>query len=160
MTTIVNEKAERELLGALICFYTPELLAKVRAEVRDDDWHYLRHKTVWRAILAVSGAGDHVDSLTVAEFLRGRRTTAGGATYLEWAGGEAGLQLLEACATANGVVERARIVATDGEWRRRLASALAMVEACETRDEAAWRTAAGEQAPRLRVISGGEAATA
>lgn len=156
MTEIVNEAAERELLGSLIIFYTPELLASVRPLLRDDDFYYSRHRIAWRAVLAVSDHGDHVDGLTVASFLRGHRD-AEKRSYLELAGGEAHLQLLEACATANGVVERARIVAADGEWRRRLASAFALVEACEARDEQAWLVAMGV-APRLRVVDGGKAA--
>ena len=150
--SLENREAERELLGALLAYFTPDLLTRVRGVLRDDDWSDPRHRIVWRAVCAVSGHGDHVDTVTVGSFLRGHRDREK-RSYLDLAGGEAMLQLLVSHAVPNGVVERARIVAMDGEWRRRRRSCLAGLEACEARDEDGWREAMGE-GPRLRVIEG------
>jgi replicative DNA helicase len=146
-----NEEAERELLGALLAYYTPDLLAKVEAEIRQDDDFYSRsHLIVWRAICAVSRGG-HVDATTVAYFLSGQRDAAG-RSYLDSCGGGSRLALLVSHAVPYGIVDRARIVAKDGEWRRRLVRARRQEEACLARDDAAWQAATGDT-PRLRAVA-------
>jgi replicative DNA helicase len=153
-----NPEAEAELLGALLVFYSPEMFSKVRAEISEDsDWYDQRHRIIWRAICAVSRQGSHVDTLTVASFLEGQRSAAG-ASFLELAGGKGRIELLAAFAVGNGVVERARIVAKLGEWRRRLRSCLEGAEACRDQDEKRWREAMGD-GPRLRVVEGGRQAS-
>lgn len=152
--SLENQDAERELLGSLLAFFNPGLFAQVRAVLRDDDFTVPSHKIVWRAILAVSGHGMHVDTLTVGSFLQEHRD-AEKRSYLELAGGRGALEVLALHAVPAGVAERAAIVARDGEWRRRLRSCLAGAEACRARDEVAWREAMGE-GPRLRLVEGGE----
>jgi replicative DNA helicase len=157
MSALENAEAEAELLGALLVFYTPDLLAKVVVELQDDDFALPRHLITWRAICAVAHQGDHVDLTTVAAFLQGHRNSAG-ASFLDLAGGKGMLAVLESYAVAHGAVERARIIHADGEWRRRLRSCLDGAEACRARDEKRWREAMGD-GPRLRVVEGGRRAS-
>lgn len=153
-----NEDAERELLGALLAYFTPEVFAKADAVLRDDDFYSQQRRIVWRGICAVAGQGGHVDQVTTGYFLSGQRDAAG-RSYLDLCGGGSMLATLVSYAVPHGVVDRARIVAKDGEWRRRLRSAREQAEACLARDETAWKAATGGER-RLRVIEGGEAATA
>lgn len=152
-----NVEAERELLGALLAYFTPELWRSCYEILGDGDDFYgaegvpCPNRIVWRGICAVGGQGGHVDRLTVGYFLAGR-TDAATRSYLDLAGGGAALDMLVCFAVPHGVVDRAAIIAKDGEWRRRLRKAREQVEACLLRDEAAW-SAAGEDAPRLRVVA-------
>lgn len=151
-----NEEAERELLGSLIAYFTPEIFEQVVAEIPNDrDFYIERHRIIWRGICAVGGQGGHVDHTTLAYFLAGR-SNAAKESYLDLCGGSSTLAILVSYAVPHGIVDRARIVAKDGEWRRRLVKAREQVEACLSRDEVAWAALEGE-APRLRVIEGGEA---
>lgn len=151
-----NEEAERELLGALLAYFKPDLFEQVVAAIPNDrDFYTERNRIIWRGICAVGGQGGHVDRVTVAHFLAGRSDSAK-RSYLDLAGGGYALDVLVSYAVPHGIVDRARIVAKDGEWRRRLVESRERVEACLSRDEDAWLALEGD-APRLRVIEGGEA---
>lgn len=150
-----NLDAERELLGSLLAYYTPEVLQGCRAAM-DGEAFYWRpggvkvHEIVWRAICAVADAGDHVDVLTVSRFLG--RTRAASGSFLDLVGGEGTLHVLASHAVVAGVVERAVMIHEDGEWRRRLVKAQREVEACYVRDPVAYEAAGGDQ-PRLKLVS-------
>jgi replicative DNA helicase len=152
-----NLEAERELLGSLLAYFTPELLATADKTVSADDFFWTSHGIIFRAIRAVAVVGDHVDALTVGRFLECQHDAAG-ESFLERAGGQAALHLLVTHAVPHGVGERARMVHEDGEWRRRLRRLYVAVEACHARDERAWLAALEGDAPRLRVIRGERAA--
>lgn len=146
-------EAERELLGSLLVFYTPDVLAAVKATgLKREDFYRREHEVVYRAIVAVAEAGDHVDLRTVARFLQTH-------SYLETIGGVVRLEFLASFSSTLGVRERAVMVAEDARWRERLDGAYRAIEACHDRDEAGYAAAFGEE-PRLRVIAGGRAATA
>ena len=153
-----NVDAERELLGSLLAYFTPEAFEAVRAIVRDDDFYSRRHQIVWRGISAVAGQGGHADMTTVGYFLAGRSDSAK-RSYLDLCGGSAMLATLVSYSVVHGVGDRARIIAKDAEWRRRLVMHRGAAEACLLRDERAYEAAVGGER-RLRVIEGGEAATA
>lgn len=153
-----NLEAEQELLGSLLAYYTPGLLASTVAHVTFEDFYRPGHAIVYRAIIAVSNRGEHVDSLTVTRFLDCQRDAAG-VSYLERAGGAALIEFLVCHAVPHGVAERARIVHEDGEWRRRLRRLYEAQAACHDRDEQAYQAALGGDAPRLRVIPGGQEAS-
>jgi replicative DNA helicase len=152
-----NLEAERELLGSLLAYYRPDLLAATDATVIAEDFYRQAHGIVYRAIRAVGRQGDHVDGLTVGRFLECQRDPAG-ATYLERVGGQALIEFLVAHAVPHGVAERARIVHEDGEWRRRLRRLYEAQAACHARDERAYQAALADESPRLRVIPGGQEA--
>lgn len=152
-----NLDAELELLGSLLAYFTPGLLASVMPHVTSEDFYRPAHSIVYRAIIAVSNR-EHVDSLIVTRFLECQRDAAG-VSYLERAGGAALIEFLVCHAVPHGVAERARIVHEDGEWRRRLRRLYEAQAACHARDEQAYRAALGEDAPRLRVIPGGQEAS-
>lgn len=150
-----NVMAEAELLGSLLAFWSPDVFEKAKAVLKDGaDFYDPRHKVVWRGISAVAATGAHVDTTTVGYFLSGHYDAAQ-RSFLDTAGGQPRLEVLAAMAASYGVVERALIVAKDGEWRRRLNSARNQVEACLRRDEVGFMAATG-QGQRLRVIEGGE----
>lgn len=155
---MVDEQAERELLGALLAYWRSDVFADAQAVLVDDDWSDPRHKIIWRAIAALADREDHVDTTTLGYFLTGQHDAAR-RTYLDLAGGNGYLAALVSYAVPHGVVERARIVHADGTWRRRLRSALEQMEACHARDEAAYQRALGVESPRLRVIHGERAAS-
>lgn len=145
-----NLDAERELLGSLLAYFTPALLASARSEIESsEDFYFKPHEITWRAICAVADAGDHVDALTVSRFLERQQGASG--SFLAMIGGEATLHVLVAHAVPHGVRERAVMVAEDAEWRRRLVEAQRKVEACYLRDTAAYEAAGVTQ--RLRLVS-------
>lgn len=152
-----NLDAERELLGSLLAYFTPDLLAATDTIVQAEDFYRPGHGIVYRAIRAVGLRGDHVDALTVGRFLQCQRDAAGG-TYLERIGGQALVDFLVTHAVPHGVAERARMVREDGEWRRRLRRLYEAQAACHARDERAYRAALEGDVPRLRVIPGGQEA--
>lgn len=146
-----NADAEQELLGALLAYWSPEVFKQVDEILTDTDFYDQRRRIVWRAICAVGGQGGHVDPVTVSYFLAGRSDSAK-RSYLDLAGGSSALAILVSHSVPHGIVDRARIIAKDGEWRRRLREAQLRVEACYARDEDAYR-AAGQDQPRLRVVA-------
>lgn len=145
-----NLEAERELLGAVLAYYTPRIVAEVKATgLQPEDFYRAQHAMVWQAILTVDAAGDHADTLTVSRAL---------GPALEPAGGLARLEYLVAFAVPHGVCERARIIVEDSRWRARLCAAYEIIEACHLRDGEAFKSAAylfgevlAEQAPTLRA---------
>lgn len=154
--------AERRVLGTLLVFFTPTMLASVRAAgVRPDDFYWRQHEAVYRAIIALDAKDGFVDALTVSRFLAGQRHARSGNWFVR-VGGEARLAELGAYADANGYMVGARIVAEDGRWRRWLDATHEALEAIYDRDEDAFWTAVGrvreDASGALRVIDGGEAA--
>jgi replicative DNA helicase len=159
-----NLDAERRVLGSLIVFYSPPLTEKVKATgLKPGDFYYRRHEVVYRAVLALTLTGSHVDPMTVTAFLARQRRDEG--SWLDVAGGEGYVEYLACFADANGVVDCARFLAEDGRWRRWLAAMHGAIEAAHVRDEEAFWEAVGRvrcdvlPGESLRVIDGeGEAA--
>jgi replicative DNA helicase len=154
-----NLDAERRVLGSLIVFYTPEALQHVQgAGLKPSDFYYRAHEVVYRAIAAISTAGEWVDALTVRRFLETRSHPTYG-TWLVAAGGPARVEELACHADANGLLECARMVAEDGRWRRWLFAMYEGIEAAHARDEAAFWAAIGHVREdvlpgELRVVAG------
>jgi replicative DNA helicase len=145
-----NIDAEREMLGAVLAYYSPRIVAEIKATgIVPEDFYRFSHGAIYGAILAVDAAGDHVDMLAVSRAL--------GAS-LEAAGGLAMLEFLLSFAVPHGVCERARMIVEDARWRERLGAAYEMIEACHLRDGEAFKSAAtlivstlAVEAPTLRA---------
>lgn len=145
-----NVEAEREMLGAVLAYYSPRIVAEIKATgLAAEDFYRADHAAIWQAILKVDAAGDFVDTQTVSRAL---------GAALEAAGGLAMLEGLLCFAVPHGVCERARIIAEDSRWRDRLDAAYKVIDASHDRDDAAFRSAAHtitsslvEKLPTLRA---------
>lgn len=129
-------EAEREVLGALLAYYSPRIVAEVKTiGLSPLDFYYVSHGAIFGAILSLDADGAFVDVRTVS-----RRLGPG----LDPAGGEAGLELLVAFAVPQGVCERARMIVEDSRWRARLNAAYEIIEACHLRDAERFASALTE----------------
>lgn len=156
----VTLDAERRLLGTLLAFYTPPAVENVRGTgLKPGDFYWRSHEIVYRAVVAVHEAGEHVDPVTVNAFLAARANPRGG-TWLDAAGGPARTEYLAAFADANAYVTCARIVAEDARWRRWQRCLWAAGEAVAAKDDGAFWAAISHvrddvlPGSGLRVIDG------
>jgi replicative DNA helicase len=156
-----NLEAEQRVLGTMLVFYKPQLVHVVQAAgVRWSDFYHDRNRIIYRAILKMHGAGEHVEAGTVARFLECQRHATAG-SWLVAAGGRGTLELLECGAHAAGFREYALIVAEDGRWRRWLNAMFDALESIGMRDEPAFWTALArvreDLSPgELHVVEGGK----
>jgi replicative DNA helicase len=148
------DQAGDSVLGTLIRYYKPELIVLVQVQgVRPQDWFRDRQRVLWRAILALHGAGRSVDEITLKAFLQKHgmsdRVTDG---YL-------------ACCVAGAVPsalkDHAWLVAESGRWDRLMRAHASVQRAIEARDDDALRDAVAlvrrdvlpeEGAPKLTVV--------
>src|SRR5687768_13887253 len=106
-----NIDAEDRVLGSLICFYTPALVHVVQAAgLKWVDFYRENNRVVYRAILRMHKAGDHVDTLTLSRFLECQRHEQHG-SWLDLIGGPAYVEYLAAFGQVNGLREVSRMVA-------------------------------------------------
>lgn len=156
-----NLEAEQRVLGTLIVFYKPQLVHIVQAAgLKWNDFYRPANVIVYRAVLKLHKGGEHVDHITLPYFLRCQRHETAG-TWLDAAGGEAYLELLSSYASVDGLRECARIVASDGRWRRWLTAMFDGLEAVHARDEDAFWAALGRVREdvlpgELKAIDGGK----
>lgn len=128
-----NLEAERELLGALLAYYTPRIVDEIaETGLAPEDFYWVSHASVFDAIQGLHAEGAHVDVRTVARRLGAR---------LEATGGMARLEALLACCVPYGVVERAGMIQADSEWRRKLSGLYDAIDACHARDLGAYEQA-------------------
>jgi replicative DNA helicase len=150
----MNIEVEREVIGTLLAYYTPQLVHKAQAAgLIREDFYRRDHQIIYRAILHLHAEGGDVDHVTVAKFLRERRDEHG-QTWLSHAGGN--VELLTLYAVVNGFRERCAIVHEDGCWRRWLSALTEAFEHAEDRDETrfweAVRSIRPDVMPSLHVV--------
>lgn len=150
----IADQAGDSVLGTLILYYKPERVHLVQAQgVRPGDWYRDRQRVLWRAILALHGAGRHIDQLTLSEFLTKHqmadRVTAGF------------IALCMESAVPSALKDHAWLVAESGRWDRLMRAHASVQRAIEARDDGALREAVAlirrdvmpeEGAPKLAVV--------
>jgi replicative DNA helicase len=155
-----NLEAEQRVLGTMLVFYKPQLVHVVQAAgVRWSDFYHDRNRIIYRAILKMHGAGEHVEAGTVARFLECQRHD--GRVMARRCRWERNPGALECGAHAAGFREYALIVAEDGRWRRWLNAMFDALESIGMRDEPAFWTALARVREdvlpgELRVVEGGK----
>jgi len=97
-----NLEAEQAVLGAVLI--DNESVVKALEVLRDEDFYRESHRVIFRAMLELSGRGEAIDLVTLAELLKAqdRLEKVGGAAYLA--------QLTEVIPTAANLRHHAQIV--------------------------------------------------
>jgi replicative DNA helicase len=158
-----NLTAERELVGTLLVFYTPQLVHLAQAAgLVPGDFYWTHHEAIYRAVLRMHAGGEHVDTLTVTRFLQSQPHPVSG-SWLKQVGGAGQVEFLASFTVGHGFRERAAIVHADGRWRRWLCALYEAQESVHDRDpqrfwEAIGRVREDVLPGELRVVAGGEAA--
>jgi replicative DNA helicase len=158
-----NLTAERELVGTLLVFYTPQLVHLAQAAgLVPGDFYWTSHEAIYRAVLRMHAGGEHVDTLTVTRFLQSQPHPTSG-SWLKQVGGAVQVEFLAAFTVGHGFRERAAIVHTDGQWRRWLRDLYEAQDSIHLRDSERFWAAVGrireDIVPgELRVIDGKKAA--
>jgi replicative DNA helicase len=110
--TSTADHAGDSVLGTLLRYYKPELVHLVQAQgVRPKDWYRDRQRVLWRAILALHGAGRHVDHLTLQAFLENKQAMTDGVS-------EGFIALCMESAMPSALKDHAWLVAENGRWDR------------------------------------------
>ncbi|MDX1994748.1 MAG: replicative DNA helicase [bacterium] len=135
-----SQEAEEAVIGAVLI--NPNAFVTVSSFLKDDDFFFVRHQYLWRALLGLSERRERIDYLTLMEELKGQG-------HLEEIGGPAFLtQLINATPTSvhaevyGRIVERASI-------RRRLMAAADEIKGLAADEAMTIETVTGEAEARL-----------
>lgn len=152
--TSTADHAGDSVLGTLVLYYKPERVHLVQAQgVRPGDWYRDRQRVLWRAILALHGAGRHVDHLTLQAFLEKHQMTDRVSAGF--------IALCMESAVPSALKDHAWLVAEGGRWDRLMRAHASVQRAVESRDDDALRDAVAlvrrdvmpeEGAPKLSVV--------
>jgi replicative DNA helicase len=115
-------EAEQAVLGAILQSDRTHYAYIIEEGLREEDFYRERHRTIFASILALFGASEPIDVLTVTEHLRARGK-------LEEAGGQAEIDALTAAAPSVGALRHYGHIVKERALLRRLLSATYEIQA-------------------------------
>ena len=115
-------EAEQAVLGAILQSDRTHYAYIIEEALREGDFYRERHRTIYESVLALFGASEPIDVLTLTEHLRSRGK-------LEEAGGQAEIDALTAAAPSVGALRHYGRLVKDRALLRRLLSATYDIQA-------------------------------